>query len=315
MHATRHDEIEPVTVKGLAPWVTDRATSDDPHAAPCLEIVVPVFNEDATLETSIAALHAYLTERFPFSWRITIVDNASTDSTWFLASRLASDIAGVDARHLDRKGRGLALRAAWTASAAEVVAYMDVDLSTDLDALLPLVAPLVSGHSDIAIGSRLLPGSSVTRGPKRELISRSYNAILRGAFATRVHDAQCGFKALRADIAQQLLPLVEDNDWFFDTELLLLAERHGLRIHEVPVDWVDDPDSRVHITRTAIDDLRGTVRMLRQFRAGSGDVELASRTDTTTRNPLGNRLATRAATGVAWSAASLARLTIGGRPR
>ena len=136
------------------------------------------------------------------------------------------------------------MRTAWTASDAQIVAYMDVDLSTDLDALLPLVAPLVSGHSDVAIGSRLAAGASVARRPKRELISRVYNLMLRAAFAARVTDAQCGFKAVRADVARLLVPEIADNGWFFDTELLLLAEHNGLRIHEVPVDWVDDSDSR-----------------------------------------------------------------------
>ena len=176
--------------------------------------------------------------------------------------------------HLDRKGRGLALRSAWSASDAAVVAYMDVDLSTDLDALLPLVAPLVSGHSDVAIGSRLSAGASVARRPKREIISRSYNAILHTVFATRVRDAQCGFKAVRSEVARRLLPAVVDDGWFFDTELLLLAEHNGLRIHEVPVDWVDDADSRVHVVRTATSDLAGTVRMAWTFVRGGGRVDL-----------------------------------------
>jgi putative flippase GtrA len=147
---------------------------------------------------------------------------------------------------------------------------MDVDLSTDLDALLPLVAPLLSGHSDVAIGSRLARGARVVRGPKRELISRTYNVILHATLQNGFSDAQCGFKAVRADVARALLPLIEDDGWFFDTELLVLAEHNGLRIHEVPVDWVDDPDSRVHITSTAIDDLRGIGRLLRRFAAGEG---------------------------------------------
>jgi glycosyltransferase involved in cell wall biosynthesis len=242
--------------------------------APCVDIVVPVFNEVAVVEASVTRLHDYLSARFPFTWRITIVDNASTDGTWFRAARLARDSDRVRALHLDRKGRGLALRTAWNASDAAVVAYMDVDLSTDLDALLPLVAPLVSGHSDLAIGSRLSAGSSVARRPKRELISRSYNAILHAVFATAVSDAQCGFKAVRADVARRLLPVVEDDSWFFDTELLLLAEHNGLRIHEVPVDWIDDADTRVHVARTARDDLVGTLRLARSFLAGGGRVEL-----------------------------------------
>ena len=153
--------------------------------------------------------------------------------------------------HLDAKGRGRALKAVWSASDAPVLAYMDVDLSTDLRALLPLIAPLISGHSDLAIGTRLARSSRVVRGPKRELISRSYNLILRGALSASFSDAQCGFKAIRAEVARDLLPLVEDDNWFFDTELLVIAQRVGLRIHEVPVDWVDDPDSRVDIVATA----------------------------------------------------------------
>jgi putative flippase GtrA len=149
-----------------------------------------------------------------------------------------------------------------------VLVYMDVDLSTDLAALLPLVAPLISGHSDLAIGTRLSPSSRVVRGAKREVISRSYNLILRRTLAISLSDAQCGFKAIRADVARRLLPLVEDSGWFFDTELLVLADRAGLRIHEVPVDWIDDPDSRVDIVKTAKADLAGIARMLRAFATG-----------------------------------------------
>jgi len=272
---------------------------------PTVDVVVPVHNEEAVLERSVGRLHRYLTERFPFTWRITVVDNASTDDTWTRAQHVAVRLDGVRAVHLDRKGRGLALRTAWSASDAEVVAYTDVDLSTDLDALLPLVAPLVSGHSDVAIGSRLAPTSSVARAPKRELISRSYNLLLRALLATRVRDAQCGFKAVRADVARRLLPAVEDDGWFFDTELLLLAERNGLRIHEVAVDWIDDPDSRVHIASTAWDDLKGTTRMFRAFASGRGHIELGS----TARRPLsddfGRRLVSFGVIGATSTAVSL----------
>ena len=182
---------------------------------------------------------------------------------------LAARIPAVRAVHLDEKGRGRALRTVWSASDAAVLAYMDVDLSTDLAALLPLVAPLLSGHSDVAIGSRLARSSRVVRGPRREFISRSYNVLLRTTLRARFSDAQCGFKAIRADCARRLLPLVEDPGWFFDTELLVLAERAGLRIHEVPVDWVDDPDSRVDVLATALGDLRGVARLLRAFARGA----------------------------------------------
>ena len=226
-----------------------------------LDLVVPVYNEERALADSVRRLHAYLADGFPYRTRITIADNASTDGTLAIAHDLADELADVEVLHLEQKGRGRALRAAWSASAAPVLAYLDVDLSTDLNALLPLVAPLVSGHSDVAIGTRLARGSRIVRGPKREIISRCYNLILRGSLGAGFSDAQCGFKAIRKDVARQLLPLVEDEAWFFDTELLVLAERAGLRIHEVPVDWIDDPDSRVHIASTALADLRGVTRI------------------------------------------------------
>jgi putative flippase GtrA len=230
-------------------------------AGPAVDVVVPVYNEQGALERSIRGLHRYLGAEFPFSWRIAIADNASTDATPAIAAALASELPGVDVLRLDRKGRGRALREAWLRSDARVVAYMDVDLSTDLRALLPLVAPLLSGHSEVAIGSRLARGARVVRGPKRELVSRGYNRILRTVLRARFSDAQCGFKAMTAVAARRLLADVRDDGWFFDTELLVLAQRRGLRIHEVPVDWVDDPDSRVAIVRTAIDDLRGVARL------------------------------------------------------
>jgi putative flippase GtrA len=226
-----------------------------------IEIVVPVRNEEHGLGPSVRRLRGYLDEAFPCSARITIADNGSTDGTWVQARALAAEVRGVRAVQIDQPGRGGALRSVWSASEADVYAYMDVDLSTDLNALLPLVAPLLSGHSDVAIGTRLARGARVIRGPKREIISRCYNLLLHATLGARFSDAQCGFKAIRADVARALLPLTTDTGWFFDTELLVLAERAGLRIHEVPVDWIDDPDSRVNVVGTALADLRGIVRL------------------------------------------------------
>ncbi|MBF8193605.1 bifunctional glycosyltransferase family 2/GtrA family protein [Nonomuraea sp. K274] len=244
-----------------------------------VEVVVPVHNEQRALRASTTRLHAYLAGTFPYGFRITIADNASTDDTWRIATELAGELPHVRALHLDEKGRGRALRHVWSRSEADVVSYMDVDLSTDLDAFLPLVAPLLSGHSDLAIGTRLARASRVERGPKRELISRSYNLLLRSVMGAGFSDAQCGFKAVRTEIAHALLPGVEDEQWFFDTELLLLAERHGLRIHEVPVDWVDDPDSRVDILRTAMDDLRGLARVARETLSGAARIPMPARVE------------------------------------
>ncbi len=224
-----------------------------------VEIVIPVRNEERDLGPSVRRLLAYLRDRFPFTARITIADNGSRDGTWAVASALEAEFSSVRAVRIEQPGRGGALRSVWLASHADIYAYMDVDLSTDLNALLPLLAPLVSGHNDVAIGTRLARGARVVRGPRREIISRCYNLLLHATLGTRFSDAQCGFKAIRADQARALLPLTSDIGWFFDTELLVLAERAGLRIHEVPVDWVDDPDSRVRVLRTALADLRGIV--------------------------------------------------------
>ncbi|MEV7892008.1 glycosyltransferase [Streptomyces sp. NPDC002817] len=233
-----------------------------------VEIVVPVHNEAHVLAESIGRLHAYLEESFPFPFpfRITVADNASTDATWQEATELTLRLPHVHAVRLEAKGRGRALKHVWSRSTADVVAYMDVDLSTGLEGFLPLVAPLLSGHSDLAIGSRLHRQAAVVRGAKREFVSRSYNLLLKAGLAARFSDAQCGFKAIRTDVFRALAPHIEDTAWFFDTELLVLAQRNRLRVHEVPVDWTDDPDSRVDIVRTALDDLKGMARMLRTCR-------------------------------------------------
>jgi len=250
------------------PGSLDRGPIEPDGKTPVLDVVIPVHNEEVDLDGCVRRLHEALSGWFGHPFRITVADNASTDDTLAIAHRLADELPEVTVVHLAEKGRGRALAAVWSASDAPVLAYMDVDLSTDLAALPPLVAPLLSGHSDLAIGSRLARGARVVRGPKRELISRGYNLLLRGALAIRFSDAQCGFKAIRADVAARLLPYVSDTGWFFDTELLVLAERSGLRIHEVPVDWVDDQDSRVHILATALADLRGIARLARGLLTG-----------------------------------------------
>lgn len=250
----------PLTPIAAEPAI-QRIDSDPPMLAPALDIVVPVYNEQRALPGCIERLTGYLAHWGGPRARITIADNASTDATWAVARRLVSAHAGLRAVRLVAKGRGRALKAVWLRSDARVLVYMDVDLSTHLDALGGLVAPLLSGHSQLAIGTRLAPDSRVVRGEKREIISRGYNMLLRATLGARFSDAQCGFKAIRADAARELLPLVRDTGWFFDTELLVLAQQAGLRIHEMPVDWVDDPDSRVDIASTAWEDLKGMWRV------------------------------------------------------
>ena len=232
-----------------------------PYQQESVEVVVPVYNEQEALPKSIPALCAYLETYFPYRWSVVIADNASSDASLAVAEGLASAYPGVSVLHLEEKGRGgQALKAAWLASGADIVAYMDVDLSTNLWSFLPLVAPLATGHSDVAIGSRLLRGAMVTRQWKREVISRCYNLLVKALFANGFSDAQCSFKAIKRSVAQELLPQVEDNEWFFDTELLLLAEERGYRVSEVPVDWIEDLDSRVDIASTATKDVKGLSR-------------------------------------------------------
>jgi glycosyltransferase involved in cell wall biosynthesis len=240
--------------------------TDPLDAAATVDVVVPAHDEIRVLDATVRALHRHLDRHATGPWLVTIAENASTDGTAVLADRLASELPGVRALHTADPGRGRALREAWTTSTAAVVAYMDADLSTDLAALSPMIDAIASGRADVAIGSRLVPGAAVDRRVGREAISRTYNRIVRTVLGAEFRDAQCGFKALRRDVAEQLLPHVRDQGWFFDTELLLLAQRHGLRIEEIPVRWVDDPHSSVRIIPTAVADLRGVARMARSGR-------------------------------------------------
>jgi glycosyltransferase involved in cell wall biosynthesis len=243
----------------------NRADEPNPVSPPSVQVVIPVYNEAEQLAHSIETLHDYLSRELDERWEITIADNASTDATWAIALRLTALLPHVQALHLDRKGRGRALRKAWLESRADLVCYMDVDLSTNLDCLRPLLASLRSGHSEVAIGSRLLPASRIRRQPKRELLSRAYNAIIWSLFRPGFSDAQCGFKGLTRHAALRLVPLVENDSWFFDTELLLNASRLGYRIFEVPVDWIEDLDTRVDLGPTVLEDLRGLWRVRVSF--------------------------------------------------
>jgi glycosyltransferase involved in cell wall biosynthesis len=243
-----------------------RTTAPHSTAHPAVEIVIPVHNEQEVIQQSVRTLHAHCIRHLGYSFAITIADNASTDHALTLARSLAQELTEVGVVHLDERGRGRALRAAWGASRADVVAYMDVDLSTDLSSLRDLVEPLLEGRGDIAIGSRLAPEARVTRGLKRDTISRIYNLILRLSLQASFFDAQCGFKAGRREVIQALLPAVEDENWFFDTELLCRAQRAKVSIREIPVEWVEDSDSRVDVLATAREDLRGIMRLRRNAR-------------------------------------------------
>ncbi|WP_318219307.1 glycosyltransferase [Streptomyces sp. SCL15-6] len=235
------------------------------------EIVIPVRNEEKALARNVHRLRDYLVRNFPYPFVITIAESGSADRTREIGEELARQLAEVRFVSFDSRGRGLALRHVWGTSRADVVSYMDADLSIDLDGFLPLIAPLASGHSDFAIGTRHARGSSVQRSLLRATLSRTYNLILRVVLGVRFSDAQCGFKAGRREVVQAILPTVQDDKWFFDTELLCAVQRQGLRIHEVPVDCLDDPDTTVAIGRTVVDMLWGVARVTgRRMRGAFG---------------------------------------------
>ncbi len=241
-----------------------------------VDLVLPVYNEERELEQSVSTVLAWCDGHPEHAWRVVVADNASTDRTLEIARRLESERPGrAVALHIPAKGRGIALRTAWLTSTADVCAYMDVDLATDLGALPALIDPIARGEVDLAFGTRLHRDSRTTRGLKREFISRTYITILKVAAGLRVSDAQCGFKAISHAAARELLPLVKDTQWFFDSELLLIAQKNGYRLREVPVTWTDDPDTRVRIVKTAMEDLHGVWRLRRDgiprvMRGGGG---------------------------------------------
>lgn len=230
-----------------------------------VDIVVPVLNEAHVLSKSITTLDTYMRNHLPYRYRIIIADNGSTDGTSDVAKQLAVSLPTVTLHQLSEKGRGRALGQVWLSSRADIVSYMDVDLSTDLDSFLPMITPLVLGEAGVATGSRLMKQSQTTRGFKRDVISRAYNFIIRRSMHTTFVDAQCGFKAIRRDVAINMLPKVEDTAWFFDTELLVKAEYAGYRIHEEPVKWIEDTDSRVNVIQTAKDDIKGLSRVRGEY--------------------------------------------------
>jgi len=251
---------------------------DAPSAARLrINLTLPIFNEVTQLAVNLARVRAYLVQLPTWRWEIVLADNGSTDGTTELARRLAHETPPepipVHAVHLPCPGRGRALKTVWLASDADVLSYMDLDLSTDLAHLPELIGVVAEGRADLAVGSRLAPGARTTRGWKRELLSRAYNRLTRAVLGLRVRDAQCGFKALSRPAARALLPRVHDPGFFFDTELLVRAQWDGWRVLELPVRWTDDPDSRVRLLPTILADLRGLARLARerrrQPRAGS----------------------------------------------
>ncbi len=229
---------------------------------PSVNIVIPVYNEEAELETSMHTLVSYLSAHLAdFRWIVTIADNASVDRTYAIATKLAKKNPRIYALHLDQKGRGRAVKHVWSQGEYDYLAYMDVDLSTDLQHIPPLLHSLQRGY-DIAIGSRNLRGSQIYgRNIIRTITSKGYIFLIKLFFWVHFSDAQCGFKAITKRVKDSLLPTIQDNEWFFDSELLIVGEKKGFRIYEEPVTWIDNPGSTVRVYKTAIGDLAGLYRL------------------------------------------------------
>jgi len=223
-------------------------------------ITVPVLNEEYDLEKNIKILADFSTKNFNYEWEIEIADNGSSDKTPEIGQKLANENNRIKYLRLEKRGRGLALKESWQKSNADILSYMDVDLSANIEAFPKLIEEIMKG-ADIAIGSRLSKFSRTKRQPKREIISRGYNLLIKLLFQNKFSDAQCGFKMIKREVAKALLPKIKDDSWFFNTELLFLAERCGYKISEVPVEWIEDLDSRVNILKTAIEDIKGLVRI------------------------------------------------------
>jgi len=234
-----------------------------------VDIVIPVLNEAHVLEKSVRTVFEYLRGHLPYRWQMVIVDNGSTDGTQDVARRICAREPQVHFIHLLQRGRGRALRHAWLQSKADIVCYMDVDLSTDLRHIPELVGAIANEGYDVATGSRLMRQSQTKRSAKREVISRIYNIFVKTVLSTRFSDAQCGFKALSRKAVEAIIPQVEDQSWFFDTELLVLAEKQGYRIKDIPVLWVEDDDTRVKIFQTGWEDVKGVLRLRQQLWSGN----------------------------------------------
>ena len=227
-----------------------------------LNIVIPVFNEEHQLHGNMVRLHQFLkTMQNGMTWELVIANNGSTDRTLEVATNFSRTHEHVRVIHIVEKGRGRALKEVWMKSDADILSYMDADLSSDLGAFPELIEAVANGRFDVATGSRLLKPELTTRSMKREIASRCYNRLARTMLRTQFSDAQCGFKAITREAAQHLLPLVKDTGWFFDTELLFLAVRSGYRIWDMPVRWLEGSKSSVRLFPTVIEDLKGLWRL------------------------------------------------------
>ncbi len=231
-------------------------------------IVLPTYNEENILQKNVLKVRKFCQDNLRnFDWQILIADNGSTDKTPKLAQELSHEYSRIDYFHTSQKGRGAALKIAWNKNnyLADIYLYMDIDLATDLNHLPQLIASIIQEGYDLTIGSRLQKESKTERSFLREFISRFYNLLLKIFFGLKIKDYQCGFKAVNQKIVEKIVPLIKNNNWFFDTELIILSHKNNYKIKEIPVKWVEKRDkkrkSKVKIIKTAWEDIKGIIRL------------------------------------------------------
>jgi len=229
-----------------------------------IDIVIPVYNEAPILRKNVSRVVSFLELDSAYKdYKVIIVDNGSRDKTFEIAQELAVQYAKVNVIHLNQKGRGRALRKAWQESEADIVSYMDADLSTDLEAMHKLFNAIIIDGYDIAVGFRLSSVFRVKRTLVRSFLSYGYNLLIKIIWRIKeLPDVQCGFKALTKNAADAIVPKIENQNWFFDTELLILAYRRRCKIKFIPVKWEERLNGKVKILDTVFEDIVGIVKLL-----------------------------------------------------
>lgn len=232
-----------------------------------LLITIPAYNEEAIIESSLLKLAAYA-QKFlaDYDYQIIVADNKSTDKTAEKVKQLLVKINRLDYLFIEQKGKGLAIRTTWQKYLADFdyFVFMDADLATDLKALLPLVSALASENYDLAIGSRNLKKSKIQRSLLRRFFSFGYGVLAKLILGTKISDSTCGFKAVSQKVVQAIMPLVKNQTWFFDSELVFLAEKKGFKIKEIPVNWAEpskENKSKVNVFKVSGQYLKELLRL------------------------------------------------------
>ncbi len=235
-----------------------------------VNITFPVLNEERILKEDVMKFYNFLKKsKFPYRFEITICDNGSIDDTKKVGEKLEKKVKEINYLRLSRKGRNFALKSSWTKSKASVVSYMDIDLATDLRFFLPMINMIIKDNCDLVVGNRLgLKSKVIDRNFKREFLSRNYNLLLRMFFFHKIRDHQCGFKAIKRNSFLKLnkeIPDIKEEIWFLDTELIIRAIKNKMKVEEIDVIWKDDPDSKVKVVKAVLEDLKGIVRLRKEF--------------------------------------------------